>query len=143
MAIVGFHRTRYPAKWRYSNAGADDVALTPNLRGYPCLAWMLVGMGADQQTEACHFLLPCSDPHLDYSSPAGKGRLIAKGHIRDAQEGMKSWLAVRKLCDLSVAAYSVDVRSRQKHCWQTSIRFQGLNAQIEDSSLAKEVSLCP
>jgi hypothetical protein len=56
---------------------------------------------------------------------------------------MKSWLAVRKSCDLSVAAYSVDVRSRQKHCWQTSIRFQGLNAQIEDSSLAKEVSLYP
>jgi hypothetical protein len=80
---------------------------------------------------------------LDYSSPAVKGRLIAKGHIRDAQEEMKSWLAVRKLCDLSVAAYSVDVTPRQKHCWQTSIRFQGLTAQIEDSSLAKEVSLYP
>lgn len=102
---------------------------------------MLVGMEADQQMEACHFLLLCSDPHLDYSSPAEKGRLSAKGHIRDAQEEMKSWLAVQELCDLSVAACSMDVRSRQEHCWQTSIRFQGWNAQIEDSSLADRKSV--
>lgn len=87
-----------------------------------------------RQPGRCNYI---NDPVIP---EAEKGRLSAKGHIRDAQEEMKSWLAVQELCDLSVAACSMDVRSRQEHCWQTSIRFQGWNAQIEDSSLAKEVS---